>query len=127
MALYPGSTTFPHVDTFPAPVVTVFNRLYTPAQVASSFGGDVYTFDYAHADVADTFAYGAGNWGSYYISSGDLNVTDAVRPVDSTQHSAIVFNVLTSHLDNVASAHIHYEGEGIIVSYTTNNAFTTLR
>lgn len=120
MPLYPGAKTFPGATTYPAPVVAVYSHKYTPAQVAAFLGGDVYTFDYAHADVADTFVYSAGNWGVYAVT-GDVNVTDAVR-----QAGTITFSVLTSHLDNISSAHVVYEGEAVTVSYSTGQAFTQL-
>lgn len=125
MPLYPGATTFPGATTYPAPVVAVYNNQYTPAQIAAFLGGDVYTFDYAHADVADTFVYSAGNWGTYSVG-GDLNVTDAVRQSPGSPYNTITFSVLTSHLDSITSAHVHSDGDAVSVSYSTGSPFQYL-
>jgi hypothetical protein len=125
MPLYPGATTFPGATTYPAPVVAVFNHQYKPAQIAAYLGGDVYTFDYAHADVADTFVYSAGNWGAYSVG-GDLNVTDAVRQPPGSPYNTITFSVPISHLDSITSAHVHSDGDAVSVSYSTGGPFTYL-
>lgn len=118
MPLYPGATTYPGAATYPAPVVAVFNNQYKPAQIAAYLGGDVYTFDYTHADVADSFVYSAGNWGVYSVG-GDLSVADVIRQSPGGTYNTITFSVLTSHLDNISSAHVHYEGEIVSLSYST--------
>jgi hypothetical protein len=125
MPLYPGATTFPGAATYPAPVVAVFNNQYKPAQVAAFLGGDVYTFDYTHADVADSFVYSAGNWGVYSVE-GDLSVADIVQQPPGGTYNTITFSVLTSHLDSITSAHVHYEGEIVSLSYSTGGTFTYL-
>jgi hypothetical protein len=89
-------------------------------------GGDIFTFDYEHADVADKFVYSAGNWGAYSVG-GDLSVAGVIRqPSDGSTYNTITFSVPTSHLDSITSAHVHYEGEIVSASYSLGNGFNYL-
>lgn len=93
---------------------------YTPAQISVAHGGDVFFFDYAHADVAQTFTFGGGSWGLY--QANNVAVGNSITPAyDNTGNSiagTVLFSVTTQHLDTFACSHVEWDGSGVTVEYT---------
>lgn len=94
----------------------------TPAEIAHYKGAsDVFEFNIANADVADTFVFSGDDWGSY--SSNGVDLADAARPglaadgVTSVA-SSVTFSVTLFHLAAFSSAHVSWEGTGCTLEYT---------
>lgn len=101
----------------------------TPAEIALAKGAsDIFVFDYAYVDLADTIVFNSDDWGLY--SGTDVDVSDAIRPgldVDGTTSlaSSWTASVTLFHLTTFSTAHVEWEGSGFTVEYTLDGTVWT--
>ena len=104
--------------------------MLTPYQIATAKGGSVFVFDYAHCDLAQTFAYGAGSWGSYQADS-TVSVGQNLSPLfdssGNSQAGTITISIPLAHIPTFTEAHVNWTsatGSAFTVSYTRNGGTT---
>lgn len=90
------------------------------SSIAISNGGEAFKFDYAHADVADTFVLQSGNWGQYNKLGAEVGsaITPGVDSDGTSVPSGATFSIPLFHLPTYSSAHIRWDGTGATLSYT---------
>lgn len=96
-------------------------------EIAFAKGAEVYKFDFAHADVADTFSFSAKRWAPYQADATVVVGDDITPQLDANGQSVvgtIKFSVPLGHLTQYASAHVEWEGSGFTVSYSLDNGTT---
>jgi hypothetical protein len=96
-------------------------------EIAFAKGAEVYKFDFAHADVADTFSFSAGRWAPYQADATVVVGDDITPQLDANGQSVIgniKFSVPLAHLTQYASAHVEWVGSGIQVIYSLDNGAT---
>lgn len=100
----------------------------TPLDIAQAKGADAFVFDYAHADVAQTFVFDGGNWGNF-MTEGYLSVADVISPDVGDDGKSLAGTYIASvtlfHLDAFSSAHVSWEGSGFVVEYSLDGVVWT--
>lgn len=101
---------------------------YTPAQISTAKGGDVFPLDYAHADVVQTFSFGSGGWGLY--KANNISVGSTLLPAYGSDGNSLAGSwrgsVTLFHLSSYSSARIEYDASGVTVEYSLDNTNWTL-
>lgn len=97
------------------------------AGIARAKGGDVFTFDYASADVAQVFTFEEDNWGPSL--GNNVDIYDVIRPTPDASGVSLAgewtCSITLFHLDTFSTAHVVYEGSGFSVEYSLDNTMWT--